>query len=67
MNSKTNNISKDGMLSEATKETVREFDEFLRVAGAPSLKKTAPRTIVLRAGLMRTKGLKFSREEANER
>ena len=67
MNTKTQNISQCGALSAETREMVRGFDEFLRVAGAPSPKKSAHRAIVLRAGLLRTKGLKFSREEANER
>jgi len=67
MNTKMSTISRSGALSDKTREMVRGFDEFLRIAGAPSPKKNAQRTVVLRAGLLRTKGLKFSREEANER
>lgn len=67
MTIKTSRTSRNGMLSSETKELVRDFDEFLRVAGTPSPKKAARRAIVLRAGLIRTKGLTFDREEANER
>jgi len=67
MNAKTNNASQRRELLDQTIEMFRKFDEFLRLAGAPSPKKTAPRSVVLRAGILRTKGLKFNREEANER